>query len=274
MAFCSIPFKLLALFVVGSQAADSKLADFLKENGKNEVMQPCLGDSRTKVMKGKCQHLGYRVCLRFLKDDDTPFLFGKYNPEIDKIDKTSGKKISDPNEDGLDWWEWSTQPENKDSWIEGMVKTGGHHWCACALCTAEAVTRFGCDKLDIKCDSSDIAFLRERVEKENKTVLKPGLDCLYKKCGSDAQKGWPIVGKDCGGKGCARLYEDGASHVKSLRPESHSRGSFAFAAISCAVAIGILIGAVFGVRFYRHASVRGGRHSEEALYDQIDLDIE
>lgn len=265
MAVHHILSAFLACFAAGS-AADSKLEKFLKEHGKKQEskLDTCLGDTRYDT----CQTLGYRVCLRFLNDDDTPYLFGTYDPDVDKIDKTSGKKISDPNEDGLDWWEWSTQPEHKDSWIDGIVKTGGHHWCACSLCSAEAVTRFGCDKLDIKCESSDIAFLRERVEKENKTVLKPALDCLYEKCGKDAQKGWPIVGKDCGGKGCARLYEDGNSGLKSLMDEPRSHGSLATAAVACAATAGVLIGAVFGVRSYRFAAAQ----SEQAMRNHIELD--
>lgn len=267
MASCRLLGKIFALIIVGTQA-NSKLADFLKKHGKKTGLEKCKGDTRTfpGVDKGMCQHLGYRVCLRFLNEDDSPYLFGTYDKDIDKIDKTSGKKISDPNGDGLDWWEWSTQPEHKDSWMKGIIKTGGHHWCACSLCTAEAVTRFGCDKLDIKCESSDIAFLRERVEKENKTVLKPALECLYKKCGADAQKGWPIVGKDCGGKGCARLYDD---DMEVMAPEPQSRGSFATVVVACVVSAGILFGAVLGVRFYRSSSRRG---SDQTQHDQSDSD--
>lgn len=274
MAIYSI-LKLLTLYMASSVAADSnKLAKFLKEKGQNEVLDVCLGDSRIDKNKGKCQWRGFRVCLKLLNDDNSPYLFGKYNPKIDTYDTTSGKKISDPNEDGLDWWEWSTQPEHKDSWIEGMNKTGGHHWCACALCTAEAVTRFGCDKLDIKCDSSDIAFLRERVETDNKTVLQPALDCLYKKCGADAQEGWPIVGKDCGHKGCARLYEDRHTDFESEALASPSSSNFASLAVGCAVVGGILIGAVFGVRFYRHASALRVDTYDEAVKDQTDSEVE
>jgi hypothetical protein len=205
--------------------------------------------------------------MRFLKDDGTPYIFGTYNSSVDKRDAVSGKLISDPNKDGLDWWEWSTQPEHKDAWIAGMKKQGGEHWCACALCVSEAVDRFGCDKLDIQCNATDIAFLRKRVEKDGKKVLKSNLECLYKKCGKDAQKDWPVIGDDCTHRGCARLYEE--DHSLAVR-----RGSQTGFILSFAVVIGVSMGLVAGVTLYRRGSASSARERTQALPEAAFLQTE
>merc|ERR1719440_54332 len=145
-------------------------------------------------------------------DGNKPYIFGSRDSE------NSTERKEDANEDGLDWWEWSTQPKGKKAWMKGILNTGGHRWCTCALCTSEAVDRFGCDNLDIQCNATDVAFIRYRVEHDKHMVLSSGWECLKKKCGKDYQKGWRIVGHDCKHRGCARLYEN------SLMPESEIQG--------------------------------------------------
>ena len=60
-------------------------------------------------------------------NEGKPYLFG------DRASENSTEREEDVNGDGLDWWEWSTQPQHKDSWLKGIVDTGGSHWCTCAL---------------------------------------------------------------------------------------------------------------------------------------------
>lgn len=231
-------FALAAMAVLATSKGkddegDKDFMKFLKEHGEKRELKPCSGDTRYK--QPVCQHLGFRFCMRLVKDNDEPYIFGDA--------ENSTETDEDVNGDGLDWWEWSTQPQNKDAWLAGIVKTGGNHWCTCALCSAEAVTRFGCDNLDIKCDATDVAFIRYRVEHDHHDVLKPGWECLKKKCGEDYQQGWPIVGQDCKHRGCARLY--GAGYEHSLMPEA-SGHSLAVAA--CAAALVSFLG---GVSFWR-----------------------
>jgi len=195
----------------GKKDSDSDLLKFLKKNGEKRELEPCLGDTRFKNKKPVCQHLGFRFCMR-LMDGDKPYIFG------DRASENSTEREEDVNKDGLDWWEWSTQPQHKDSWMKGILATGGHHWCTCALCTSEAVDRFGCDNLDITCNATDVAFIRYRVEHDHHDVLKSGWECLKKKCGKDYQKDWPIVGHDCKHRGCARLYEGDHEHSLVINP--------------------------------------------------------
>jgi hypothetical protein len=236
------------------------LAEFLKEHKKDrKVLETCSGDTRYD----KCQRLGFRVCLRLLNDDNTPYEFGEYNPKVDTIDDTSHKRIKDGNKDGdLNWWEWSTQPEHMASWIAGIKHTGGHHWCACSLCFSEAVTRWGCDKLDFVCDASDVAFLRERVEKDDKKSLAPALECLYKKCGKDFQKGWPVEGNDCKHRGCARLYEEDGHSLASMGVVSKQAGAGVL--LLTATAAGVFVGLVSAVSIYRRVSSKAAAEPREA----------
>jgi len=229
----------------GSDSDTSAFAKFLKEHGHKRELKPCLGDTRYK--KNICQHMGFRFCMRLVNDDGSPYIFG------DRDGENSTERDEDVNEDGLDWWEWSTQPQHKDSWLAGIVKTGGHRWCTCALCTSEAVDRFGCENLDIQCDATDVAFLRYRVEHDHHNVLKSGWECLKQKCGEDYQKDWPIVGHDCKHRGCARLY--GAGYENALMPleeawgrgSTHSATNLAIMTIAAA-----LVSLVAGVSLWRH----------------------
>jgi len=205
---------MLALVAMAAIALgeDDGMGDFFKKHGKKRELKTCHGDTRFNKKWGKavCQHLGFRFCMRLITDEGKPYLFG------DRASENSTEQEEDLNGDGLDWWEWSTQPQHKDSWLKGIVDTGGTHWCSCALCTSEAVDRFGCDNLDIQCDATDMAFIRYRVEHDKHMVLKSGLECLEKKCGKDYQKDWPVKGHDCKHRGCARLYGTGYEH--SLMP--------------------------------------------------------
>lgn len=243
----AVIFALLALSGLAAEKNDDSeggLGAFLKDSGaKKQVLKPCMGDTRFKKKDGHqpgCQHLGFRFCMRLITDEGKPYIYG----DVDSENKT--EVIEDVNKDGLDWWEWSTQPDGKKEWLKGIVKTGGHNWCTCALCTSEAVDRFGCDNLDIQCDATDMAFIRERVEKDKHMVLKSGLECLKKKCGEDYQKGWPIVGHDCKHRGCARLYGAGYEHSLMPLPEGAAASRIssglaiaAFAALAVSAFVGI-----------------------------------
>lgn len=222
------------------KGSGSDLLQFLKKNGEKRELAPCMGDTRFKNKQPICQHLGFRFCMR-LMDGNKPYIFG------DRESENSTERKEDVNKDGLDWWEWSTQPKGKDAWMKGILQTGGHHWCTCALCTSEAVDRFGCDNLDITCNATDVAFIRYRVEHDHHDVLKSGWECLKKKCGKDYQKDWPIVGHDCKHRGCARLY--GAGYEHSLMPALEERGTSASLAIAIALAAFVIL--IGGVSLWR-----------------------
>lgn len=243
-----------------------KLGDFFKKKGKKAQLKPCMGDTRFGKKKEHnkpiCQHLGFRFCMRLITDGGEPYLFG------DAASENSTEKVEDINSDGLDWWEWSTQPQHKKSWIQGIKDTGGNHWCTCALCTSEAVDRFGCDKLDIQCDATDMAFIRYRVEHDGHKVLKSGLECLEQKCGKDYQKDWPVVGSDCKHRGCARLY--GAGYEHSLMPLKGDNR--ALVGLSVAMLSAFLVSVVVGVRFFRSATPRSPLLAvdEELIHEEIE----
>jgi len=247
--FAAVALSGLAVAEAGDD--EGGLGAFLKDSGaKKQVLKPCFGDTRFEKDDGDkpiCQHLGFRFCMRLITDKGDPYIFGDTDSE------NSTEKIEDKNEDGLDWWEWSTQPDGKKDWLDGIVKTGGTHWCTCALCTSEAVDRFGCDNLDIQCDGTDMAFIRDRVEEDDHMVLSSGLKCLKKKCGDDYQKGWPIVGHDCKHRGCARLY--GAGYEQSLMPlpEGLRRINFGLA---CTAFAALLVSAFVGIGLRRRAAAR------------------
>merc|ERR1719491_246651 len=158
MQLAAFALAACAAVLAAGQPVDFK--EFLKEHGEKRELKPCMGDTRLHKGKPLCQHHGYRYCMR-LMDGDKPYIFGGREGE------NSTEREEDVNGDGLDWWEWSTQPQHKEEWMASILKTGGHHWCTCALCTAEAVDRFGCDALDIDCDATDMAFIRYRVEHDN-----------------------------------------------------------------------------------------------------------
>jgi len=227
---------------------------FLKDSGaEKQVLKPCIGDTREHVTwddgKAICQHLGFRFCMRIITDEGEPYIFGHRDSE----NKT--ERIEDLDKDGLDWWEWGTQPDGKEDWLKGMRKTGGNKWCACALCTSEAVDRFGCDKLDIQCDATDMAFIRERVEKDKHMVLKSGLECLEKKCGKDFQKDWPIVGHDCKHRGCARLYGAGYEHSLMPLPEGATASRIG-SSLAIAAFAALVVSAFVGIGLRRRVAAR------------------
>lgn len=245
-------FATVALSGLAVAEAGDDFDKFLKDSGaEKEVLKPCLGDTRFAKDGDKpiCQHLGFRFCMRLITDDGDPYIFG------DRASENSTEKIEDVNKDGLDWWEWSTQPDGKEEWLNGIVATGGTHWCTCALCTSEAVERFKCENLDIKCDATDMAFIRERVEVDKHMVLAPALQCLKEKCGDDYQKGWPIVGHDCKHRGCARLYGAGYEHSLMPLPEgaesSHITSGLAIAAFAA-----LIVSAFVGVGLRRRVAAR------------------
>jgi len=247
----------------------ANLKDFLKDHAENHKLAPCLGDTRFKKHghANTCQHLGFRFCMR-LTDGDGPYIFG------DRDSENSTEREEDVNKDGLDWWEWSTQPKDRASWMKGILDTGGHSWCTCALCTSEAVDRFGCDNLDIQCDATDVAFIRYRVEHDHHDVLKSGYECLKKKCGEDYQKDWPIIGHDCKHRGCARLYGNGYENSliplqEALVKDSHN---MALLAISGTMAACIALAA--GLSMWRHRAAATSRSPLLAVEEETDTAVE
>jgi hypothetical protein len=290
-------YALLLWLSLGVVAGEDSLEAFLHKHGEKRKLEHCLGDARGQDLTkddykpGVCQTLGFRVCLRFLNDDGTPFIFlsdvdsehsspdaysGKNKSAIegknltddevvryhekcgDKSDTDDWKLCEDKNKDGLDWWEWSLQQGgetedggDKEGWIKEIASTGGHHWCACAGCASEAVERFGCDNLDIQCNATDVAFLRFRVEHDKKEEDKHIWECLKQKCGEDYQKGWPIVGDDCKHRGCARLYEEDAIE-KVGQAFGDARGSIATLAFASFAVAAVTL--VVGLSFWRRRS--------------------
>jgi hypothetical protein len=263
---------LVAIAAVASAKNKGGLAKFLKEHGEKHELKPCWGDYRYKEKGGEvqqkepiCQKLGFRFCMRIVNKDKSPYIFAP------RKDENSTERKEDINEDGLDWWEWSTQPQHKASWLKAIQDTGHGRWCTCALCTSEAVAEFGCDNLDIDCAATDMAFIRYRVEHDKHMVLKDGLDCLIKKCGKDHQKDWPIIGHDCAHRGCARLYEKDYSN--SLMPLEENRGTATMVVVGTFV--GAFVGLVGGVAIWRRRGANTVRllEADEAL-DDSDAGIE
>jgi len=266
----AVIFAIVTLAGLAVAEAGGSFDNFLKDSGaEKQVLAPCLGDTRFPEDNDKpiCQHLGFRFCMRLVTDKGEPYIFGGRESE------NSTERIEDVNKDGLDWWEWSTQPDGKKDWLKGIVATGGNKWCTCALCTSEAVERFGCDNLDIQCNATDMAFIRDRVEEDKHMVLAPGLECLKKKCGDDYQKDWPIVGHDCKHRGCARLYGAGYEHSLMPLPEGANSSHIPFG-LAIASFAALLVSVVVGVGLRRQVISRRPLLAVEAEDEPTSNDAE
>lgn len=120
-------------------------------------LEKCPGETRDS---NKCDHGSFRACVKLLDSGGEPLVFG----------------------DGLNWWQWS---KNTDiQWDQAMRDAGGSHWCVCTLCIAEAVKRFGCDKVHFDCGATDGVFVMAAPFID--PVYAPLASCLKKKCPSIA----------------------------------------------------------------------------------------
>lgn len=147
----------------------------------------CPGETRASH---KCDQASFRVCLRLLDDQHSPLVFGHEQ----------------------NWWQWSKQTDIQ--WDDAMRARGGDHWCSCGLCVTEAVEEFGCEKMDIQCDATDLAF----------ADAAPSIDAAYAPLKACVQKKCPAkLG------GASRLYNN-----FPVVPGDHSAVTYSIMAGICA----------------------------------------
>jgi len=165
-----------------------------------EKLAVCPGETRGDRT---CTMKGYRVCLQLLDATGLPIIFG----------------------DGLNWWQWSNQ--TKVEWDDEIRQEGGDHWCTCGVCTAEAIGRFGCDRLSINCAATDRAWIVQAAD------FQPNEFAPLKKCFED----------QCSGAAAAaeRLFSMRKVKLGGLSATNNFNASFfALALLSAMSVMGVL----------------------------------
>lgn len=140
----------------------------------------CPGESRKD---GKCDHSSFRVCVQLLDSGGKPKILG----------------------DDMNWWQWSKQTDIQ--WDAAMRDAGGDSWCVCSLCIAEAITKFGCDHINIDCKATDGTFVMGAANID--PAYESLTSCVKQKCPDIATS--PIL---------PRLYsmDERSSHAIEERP--------------------------------------------------------
>jgi len=112
-----------------------------------------------------------------------------------------GLDTSTPEGKLLDYWTITGKESFRSEWWKQMSDRNGDSRCIGMDSTSMLIDKVGCDKVNIRCDATDLAFVELTVQPRTPgmTTLEPIKQCIKQKCAkpalaeADVQKGSTVI---------------------------------------------------------------------------------